>query len=674
MNPLLNKFETNYESVPFSIIKPEHFIPALKEAIEEAKNNIEKIKSNSQAANFENTFVELEFSDMRLSRISDIFFNIHGAETNDEIKEIAKEFSPLLSAYSNDVILDNGLFERIKSAYENLNQSSLSKEQLRLAEKTFKSFKRNGALCSESEKERIREIDEKLAKLRLSYEDNVLTSINNYELVIDDERELKGLPDSFKQAAKELATKKGKNGWMFTLQAPSYLPVLRFCENRELREKIVRESGKVGYKGDNNNFENIKGILELRNERAKLLGYESHADFILEERMAESKAKVFDFLDNLRQVAMPFAKKDLEQVTDFAKSIGGPSELMKWDYHFYLEKLKKEKFDFDEEKVRPYFKLENVLEGAFLTAEKLFGIKFEEINDIDTYHEEVTTYKVEDKDGSFVGLFYTDFFPRDGKRSGAWMTDYRPQFIKDDTEYRPHVAIVCNFSRPTSKTPSLLNFREVTTLFHEFGHALHGLLSNCSYPSTSGTNVHWDFVELPSQVMENWVYEKECLDLFAKHYETSDPIPFDMIEKIKSVGVFHEAIATMRQISFADIDMFWHTTDPSQIEDLNKEEKKVFAKTDLFPPIEDSNFSCAFSHIFAGGYSAGYYSYKWAEVLDADAFEYFKENGIFNEEIGAKFRNEVLSRGGTEAPMELYKRFRGQEPDVKALLRRAGMN
>ena len=674
MNPLLENFSTKYQTVPFSLIKPEHFIPALKEGIKQAKVNIAKIKSNSEPANFMNTFAELEFSDMNLSQTSSIFFNTYSANTNDELKEIAKDFSPLLSSYSNDVLLDNDLFKKLQEAYENCKNEDLSDEQKRLVEKTYKSFKRNGALLNTEDKDELRKIDEELSTLSLAFQDNVLSSTNEYELLITDESELDGLPKMFMEAASELAKNKDKTGWMFNLQAPSYFPVLKFCKNRELRETLMKATCTIGYKEPYNNIENIKKILTQRSKRAKVLGYETHADFILEERMAEKKENVLSFLNRLRDVAMPFAKNDIEEVKKFAKETDGITDFKRWDYTYYLELMKKKNFDLDEQKIRPYLQLEKVLQGAFLTAGKLYGIKFEEINDVDKYHEDVTIYEVQESNGDVIGLLYTDFFPRESKRSGAWMTEYRSQYKRDGKEYIPHVSIVCNFSKPTADSPSLLNFAEATTLFHEFGHALHGLLSNCHYPSLSGANVYWDFVELPSQIMENWVYEKECLDLFATHYKTNEPIPVDLIQKVKKVGVFHEAVATMRQLSFAEIDMFWHTSDPAEIKDFRKIEKEVFSKTSLLEFIEDSSFSCAFGHIFSGGYSAGYYSYKWAEVLDADAFEYFKEKGIFDKSTGEKFRTEILSKGGTKPPMELYKKFRGKEPDVNALLRRAGLH
>ena len=505
--------------------------------------------------------------------------------------------------------------------------------------------------------------------------EHVLAETNKYELVLDNESDLAGLPDFAKEAAAETAKQKGHEGkWIITLDYPSYVPFMTYASNRALRKELSVAFGSKAFKGDEmDNQEIVKNIVRLRNERAQLLGYNTHADFVLEERMAESADKVMNFLSEIEQYGRPGAEKDVAEVAAYAQKLDGLDSLKRWDFGYYSEKLKKEKYAVDDELLKPYFQLENVIDGVFQTANKLFGLSFIENKEIEVYHEEVTAYEVKDEEGKHVAIFYADFFPRAGKRAGAWMTSYAGQFKDGDKDHRPLVSIVCNFTKPSSSTPSLLTFNEVTTLFHEFGHALHGMLANGTYESLTGTSVYWDFVELPSQVLENWCYEKECLDLFAKHYETGEPIPEEYIEKIKASSNFMEGYQTLRQLSFGMLDMAWHGTNHSGIESISDFESDIMSKTNVLPAIPGTNMSCSFSHIFQGGYSSGYYSYKWAEVLDADAFAYFKEHGIFNREIADAFRENILSAGGSEHPMTLYKRFRGQEPDVKPLLERAGL-
>lgn len=670
MNPLLNPFDT----APFSKIKDEHFKPAFLEAIEAARKEIDTITDNPNDPTFENTIEALEFTGQHLDRISSLFFNLNSAETNPEIQKIAQEISPLLSEFSNDVTLNEELFKRIKSIYGEKDALNLSTEQQTLLEKKYKSFSRNGANLPEDKKKRLREIDTELAKLKLQFGENVLAETNKYELHLTHESDLDGLPEGEKEAAAQLAKSKDKDGWLVTLDYPSYIPFMKYAKNRELRKTLSLAFGSKGFHGDElDNQSNVLKITKLRHERANLLGYETHAHFVLEERMAETPKKVHAFLNELLEKAKPAAKREFKQLEDFAKELDGIDRLQKWDSSYYSEKLKQKLFNLDDEKLKPYFKLENVIAGVFKVAEKLFGLRFEEVFDIDTYHEEVKTYKVYDLDKNFISLFYADFHPRKGKRGGAWMTSYKSQYKRHGKNVRPHVSNVCNFTRSTPSKPSLLTFTEVTTLFHEFGHGLHGMLANTTYPSLSGTSVYWDFVELPSQVMENWCYEKEALELFATHYESGEAIPMELVEKIKESATFQEGMATLRQLSFGLLDMAWYGGDPSNITDVKVHETKAFAGTQLYPDTPETCMSTAFSHIFQGGYSSGYYSYKWAEVLDADAFAFFKEKGIFNKEVATMFKENILSKGGTEKPMVLYKRFRGSEPKIEALLERAGL-
>lgn len=682
-NILVKHFNTPYNTAPFSKINNDDFIPAFKQCIEEAKAEIDAIVNNSEAPSFKNTIVALEFSGEQLDRISSIFFNLNSAETNDVIQKIAQEVSPLLSEFSNDITLNEALFNRIKTVYIQKETLNLSPEEETLLTKKYKGFSRNGANLSDDKKLRLREIDKELSKSTLKFGENILAETNSFEMLIMDKKELSGLPDDAVEAAKQLAESKEKEGWLITLDYPSYIPFVTYADHRELRKKITLAAGSKGFKNDALDNQNIVlNIVKLRHERANLLGYKTHAHFVLEERMAKTPETVLNFSTDLLEKAKPAAEKEFENLQNFAKILDGINQLEKWDGSYYSEKLKQKLFSLDDELLKPYFKLENVIDGTFTIANKLFDLNFEEIHNIDKYHADVLTYKVTDSKGDFVAIFYADFFPRAGKRNGAWMTSFKPQSIREGVNERPHISIVCNFTKPilssaegTTKTkPSLLTFNEVTTLFHEFGHALHGMLANTTYPSLSGTSVFWDFVELPSQVMENWCYEKEALSLFAKHYETGEIIPMDLVEKIKESATFHQGMQTLRQLSFGLLDMSWHGSEnPEAIKDVKSFEAGAFKNTSLYPEVAQNCMTTSFSHIFQGGYSSGYYSYKWAEVLDADAFEYFKETGIFNKETATKFKNNVLSQGGTEDPMVLYKRFRGKEPQPGALLKRAGL-
>lgn len=672
-NPLLEEFNTPYESAPFSKIKNEHFKPAFETAIARAKEKIDLITHNPEPPSFENTLIPLEFSGRDLNRISSIFFNLNSAETNDEIQKIAQDISPLLSEFANDVSLNEVLFSRIKTVYSNKDLLNLNAEQNMLLEKNYKAFVRNGSNLNDKDKKILRDIDKKKSQLTLKFGENVLAETNNYELHITDKNDLKGLPDGVVEAARMLAKEKNLEGWIFTLDYPSYIPFMTYADNRKLREQLSKAFGARGFQQNaHDNQQNVIDIVNLRHWRANLLGYASHAHYVLEERMAEDPKKVTDFLNELVAKAKPAAEREFQLLKDLAKEDGIES-LEKWDGAYYAEKLKKKLFDLNDEILKPYFKLESVIQGVFDIAGKLYDLNFKKVQHIDTYHEDVSTYEVTNAKGDFIALFYADFFPRKGKRNGAWMTSYKAQWKEDGTDSRPHISIVCNFTKPTDTKPSLLTFNEVTTLFHEFGHALHGMLADTTYPNLSGTHVYWDFVELPSQLFENWCFEEDALVLFARHYENGDAIPMDLVKKIKDSSNFLEGIATLRQLSFGLLDMAYHSNGMDVKSSVKEFEKQAFANTQLYPDVPENCMSTAFSHIFQGGYSAGYYSYKWAEVLDADAFEAFKEEGIFNKDVARKFKDHILSKGGTEKPMVLYKRFRGKEPSQEALLKRAGL-
>jgi peptidyl-dipeptidase Dcp len=610
----------------------------------------------------------------RLNRIQSIFFNLNSAETCDKMQEIAQEVAPKLSDFGNDVSLNEELFARVKVVHDQVKTLNLNTEENTLLENTYRRFVRSGANLNETDKAKYREITRELSQLGLKYQQNVLTETNAYELLITDEKDLSGLPESIVEMAAQTAKSKNKEGWMFNLQYPSFVPFMKYADNRGLREQILRASGsRANHDNETDNKANIKRIVELRLEKAKLLGFKTHAKYKLQERMAETPGKVDSFLEELHQSSKPFAKKEFDEVQEFAKKEGFVSAIQRWDWAYFSEKLKMEKYNFTDEEVKPYLQLEKVIGGVFSLAKKLYGLRLKENKDIEVYHPDVTAYEVYDEKDQFIAVLYLDFFPREGKRSGAWMTDYRSQSNVNGKSVRPHISLVTNFSKSTETKPSLLTFDEVTTFLHEFGHGLHGMLSQCQYPGTSGTNVYWDFVELPSQIHENWAYEKEWLDQFAVHYQTGEKMPEELIKKIQKAQNFQAAYQMERQLSFAMLDMAYHDRDLPVSEDLKAFEMNAIASTDLFEPVDGNLQSTSFQHIFSGGYDAGYYSYKWAEVLDADAFSVFHEKGIFDRATADSFRKNILEKGGSEHPMKLYKAFRGQEPTVTALLKRNGL-
>ena len=669
-NPLLAAFQTDFEAAPFSKIKIEQFTPAIKEAIKAGLDEIDALITQKETPSFKNTIEALDNCGSLLGRNTSLLFNLNSAETTDKLQQVVQNVAPLLTKFQNDIRLNETLFKRIQFVYENENRKKLSTEQVTLLEKEYKGFVRNGALLDEASKNELRNIDVQLAQLSLKFGENILADTQNYQLYIEDEKQLKGLPVSVIEMAKSNAKNKNKKGWIFTLDHPSYVPLITYAEDREIRKKICIAYSKRGFQENENN--NSKIILEIVNQRQKrsiLLGYDSHADFVLEERMAKSVKNVKDFLDDLTKKAKPAAKMEWEAMELFAKNKLNLKDLEKWDSAFVSEKLKETELQLNEQELKPYFQLDQVLNGLFEIVKRLYGIEFKENTELDVYHSEVKIFEVY-KNDEFYALLYTDFFPRPGKRSGAWMTSYRSQ----KKDQRPHISIVCNFSRPTITQPCLLTFQEVKTLFHEFGHALHGILANTNYNALSGTNVYWDFVELPSQIMENWCYESEALNLFAKHYQTKEFLPENLVEKIKKAAHFQQGLQTLRQLSLSYLDMSYHNTSVTKIKDVKLHEKAQVENLHFTKDIPESCMSTSFSHIFQGGYAAGYYSYKWAEVLDADAFELFVEKGVFDSKTASSFFNNILSKGGTEHPMVLYKRFRGKEPDTSALLRRAGLN
>ena len=667
-NPLLKTFSTPYQSAPFNEIKEEHFLPAFQELIILSEKEIDDIVQNKEEPTFENVIEALAFSGEKLEIVSGIFFNLNSAETNDEIQKIAQEVSPLLTEFSAKISQNLALFKKIKKVFDEKEKYNLNEEQEMLLNETYKGFVRSGALLNDADKEKFKNISIELSKKSLQFGQNVLAETNNYFKHISDEKDLAGIPEAILEQYREEAKERNLDGFVVTLQYPSFLPLMTYAENRELRKELALANGKKSFQ--NNEFDNqnlIKEIISLKQEKAKLLGYENYADYVLEERMAKSPAQVKSFLNELLEKAKPYAEKEVEELKKLAKA-DGIEAMESYDHTFYAERLRKQKFDIDDEELKPYFQLEKVQDAVFGLAKTLFGLEFKETTEVQKYHEEVKTYEIFE-DGTFKALLYADYFPRKGKRAGAWMTSFKSQYVKNGENNRPHISVVCNFSKPTSETPSLLTFQEVTTLFHEFGHALHGVLANTTYPNLSGTSVKWDFVELPSQFLENYCYEPEFLKTFAKHYQTGEVLPDEKIQKISDSKNFMEGYQTLRQIGFGLLDIAYHS-DSEKVGDVKTFEVEETKATNLYPSNPETMMSTSFSHIFQGGYSAGYYSYKWAEVLDADAFQYFKENGIFNPEIAAKYKI-LLSSGGTKNPMELYKSFRGSEPKVESLLKRA---
>lgn len=673
-NPLLCDFNTPHQTAPFDKINNEHFLPAFQESIKLGEEEINTIKNNTETPTFENIIVALDRTGKILNRTAGIFYNLLGSETNDELQQIAQEVSPLLTKFQNDITLDPVLFEKVKTVYNQKDSQQLTTEQQTLLEDTFIGFVRQGADLSDADKEKFREISTELSKLSLAFSENVLKETNNYELHITDESKLSGLPESALEAAAGLAKAKNKEGWIFTLDVPSYLPFMKYADNRDLRKEIYLAYSSKSYKGDEfDNRENVKKIIALRLEMARLLGYNSYADYVLERRMAMNQAGVYKLLDDLYEASFNKAQEEKSEVQVLAATLGFDEEIMPWDWSYYSEKLKEKKFNLNDEMLKPYFELSKVIDGVFGLATELYGITFKPNKNIPVYNEEVIPYEVFDTDGSFLAVLYTDFHPRKGKRGGAWMNDFKPQWKENGIDSRPHITIVMNFTRPTNTKPALLTFDEVETFMHEFGHALHGMLTNLNYQSLSGTNVYRDFVELPSQIMENWAVEKDFLDRFATHYKTGEKIPTELVQKIIDSQNYLAGYLSVRQLAFGYLDMAWHTLKKPYDGSVKDFEESAWKKTQIFPRIEEVCMSTQFGHLFTGGYAAGYYGYKWAEVLDADAFSVFKEKGLFNKEVATSFRKNILEKGGSEHPMVLYKRFRGHEPTVDALLERSGL-
>lgn len=672
-NPLLETYDTPYHTPPFSKIQLCDYEPAFQQAIKEARQEIEAIIENPEVPSFANTIEALDAGGERLNSISSIFFNLNSACTNDEMQAIAQRVSPLLTEYSNSITMNPELFQRIKNVYDNCDRQQLTPEQNTLLDDTYRMFVKGGANLQGEAQQRFREISMELSRLSLKFEENTLAATNAFTLHITDEAELSGLPEGVVEMAAMTAKDKGEDGWLFTLHAPSYIPFMKYADKRNLREQMYRAySSRCNQGGESDNNDIIRQLVNLRLEKAQLLGYSSYADYVLTNRMAETASHVNQFLDQLLQASHPHARNEKQEVEEFARRNGFTGTLQRWDWAYYSNKLKQEKYALDDEMLKPYFQLEKVQKGVFDLANRLYGLTFQERTDIPKYHDDVRTYEVS-RNNRFLAILYTDFFPRESKGGGAWMTDYRGQHRQGTEDIRPLVSIVMNFTKPTTSKPSLLTFDEVTTFLHEFGHSLHGMLSQCTYNSTSGTNVYRDFVELPSQIMENWALEKEWLDTWAVHYLTNEPIPQEYIDKIRRASNFQSGYQCDRQLSFGMVDMAWHSiTTPFEGNVLDFE-TRAMAPTESFPSVKGSCFSTAFGHIFSGGYAAGYYSYKWAEVLDADAFAVFKAHGIFNKETADAFREDILERGGSEHPMTLYKRFRGQNPTVDALLERSGL-
>jgi peptidyl-dipeptidase Dcp len=671
-NPLLQKWETEYETPPFGLIQVNHFKPAIEEAINSATIEISHITGNKEDPTFENTIASLDRVGETLGRISAILFNLNNAETSKEIQAATQEISPLLTRFSNDITLNRQLFERIKTIYDSKDSLQFSTEELMLLESKYRNFRLGGAALEEEKKARFREISEELAKLCLLFEENVLEETNSFEMQITNPADLAGVPESIIEMAAMEAKSRQKEGWIFTLHFPSYVPFMQYSDKRDLREKMLRAYSSRSFRGnERDNRALVQKISNLRLEIAEILGFKNYAEMVLGDRMAENQTRVESFLSELFTASHHAALRDFNNLQIFAEKYGHEGKIERWDWAYFSEKLKKAKYDIDDEILKPFFRLELVQNSIFGLANKLYGIKFRENNNIPVYNPEVKTWEVFDENRSFLAILYIDYHPRPGKSGGAWMTSFREQ-KSDDKEVRPLVSIVTNFSRPTDTLPSLLTFGELTTFLHEFGHALHAILSKCKYESLSGTNVARDFVELPSQFMENWAFESEWLDTWAVHYETGEKIPSEIIIKIKEASTFNEGYACYRQLGFGFLDMAWHTLKTPFEGNIADFESEAMSKTDLFPKIDSANLSCSFTHLFGGGYAAGYYGYKWAELLDADAFSYFREKGIFNSDVTRSFRKNILERGATDKPMNLYVSFRGKEPSIDALLERSG--
>lgn len=671
-NPLLEEWKTPHQTPPFAEIKTEHYRPAVEKGMDEARKNIDAITSSKEKPTFENTILALEKSSVLLDKVTSILFNMNESNTNADLQKIVLEISPKLTSFSNNIYMNEKLFERVKAVYEGEEMKTLSNEQKMLVDKTYRAFLRTGATLDKNAKKQYKANAEELSKLSQKFKQNVLADNNNYFMHITDKEELKGLPQNAINSAAEEAKKRNLEGWVITLDYPSYGPFMQYADNRARRQELWTAYNSKGNRdNENNNNEIIKQIANLRLQQANILGYKTYADYVLSERMAESTSNVGKFLNELLQSAMPIAKADVINVNEYAKNNGADFDIQRWDYSYYSEKLKEAKYAFNGEMLRPYFQLDKVRDGIFKLYEMLYGLTFKENNEIQIYHPDVKAYEV--FDGTrFMGVLYLDMYPRASKRGGAWKTSFRGQYRENGVDTRPLIQVVCNFSKPVGDTPSLLSFDEVETFLHETGHAIHGMLSDVTYESLSGTATYRDFVELPSQIMENWATEPEFLKLFAYHYQTNEPLPVEYIEKLKQSENFNSGYYCVRQLSLGLTDMAYHTITTPTTKSAEDIERHAMAPTELLPEVKGTTTSTSFSHIFAGGYAVGYYGYKWAEVLDADAFSKFKDNGIFDKTTAQKFRKEILSRGGTEHPAVLFRNFMGREPNNEALLIRSG--
>lgn len=675
-NPFFSKYKTPYETPPFDKIKNGHYLPAFEKGVKEHQAEIDKIIGNKDVPTFKNTIEPYEQSGELLSKVSSVFFNLLSAESDDEMMDISQKVSPLISEHFNNINLNDDLFKRVKVVYDKRMEAGLTPEQIRLVEKIYEDFENKGATLNTADKEIYRKLSGDLSQLTLNFGQNVLKESNKFEMLLTDKADLEGLPQSALDAAVAKAKSKSKEGYLFDLSAPSYIAFMKYSSRRDLREKLYRAyNTKCVVGGEFDNQENVRKIVETRLKTANLLGYNDYATYSLRDKMAKNKEGVYGLLNQLLSAYELSARNDVKEVQGFAIGMEGKAvEVQPWDWSYYSEKLKDAKYELNDEMVRPYFELENVKKGVFGLATDLYGLTFKKNSKIPVYHPEVEAFEVFDGAGKFMAVLYTDFHPRDGKRQGAWMTEYKGQYIRNGKDSRPHVSIVMNFTRPTETGPALLTFDEVETFLHEFGHALHGMLTDCTYETLSGTNVARDFVELPSQVMENWLTQKEYLDKFAAHYKTGETMPAELVQKLVDASNFIAGYLCYRQLSFGFLDMAWHTLAQPYAGDIKDFERRAMASTAVLPVVEGTNMSTSFNHIFAGGYAAGYYSYKWSEVLDADAFALFKKNGIFDRETATSFRRNVLEKGNTEDPMSLYIKFRGQEPNVDALLERNGLN
>jgi peptidyl-dipeptidase Dcp len=674
LNPLLERWNTPYETPPFDLIEVSHFKPAIGEAIKSSADEISLITGNKELPTFENTVEALEYCGEKLELISSVLFNLNSAETSKELQSAAQDISPLLVRFSNDITLNEKLFSRIKSVFDSMDFLGLTLEQQMLLKKKYRSFIMGGAGLSGKDRSRFREISEELSKLTLRFEENVLDETNYFELHLTEYHDLAGLPEDIIETAAMETKKRKKEGWVFTLNYPSYIPFMQYSEKRELREKMLKAySSRAFHNNDRDNRMLVSRIVNLRLETAKMLGFRNYAEMVLGDRMAENPARVDSFLEELFNASRAATLRDFKNLEDFAAELGHTDNIERWDWAYFSEKLKKARYNIDDEILKSYFTLESTRDAIFGLATRLYGLKFKKNDQIPVYHHEVNAYEVYDNENCLIAILYLDFHPRSGKNGGAWMTSFREQKKENNVRIIPLISIVTNFTRPTISKPSLLTFNELTTFLHEFGHALHGLLSQCTYESLSGTNVARDFVELPSQFMQNWAYEKDWLDTWAVHYITGEKIPYEIIQRIREASIFNEGYACNRQLGFGFLDMAWHTITEPFDGDINDFEVSAMSKTELFPKVETLNMSCSFTHLFGGGYAAGYYGYKWAEVLDADAFKFFSESGVFNPEVADSFRKNILEKGETDKPMNLYVKFRGKEPSLEAFLERSGL-